>query len=347
MKYSIEEIHNDTYEASDLSVSARFSQSLWYKEAQEMQGKKSIAFFAYTTHHEKVMHIRFFLYTLFSLGNIRLYAAYAPYAPTWKDGIGNEEKKEMLEALFSHIQKNKYKNIVFFRIEENVAIEKQRKENRHVHVASGKARKGSFMQPEHEYRVSLKEEEKEIRARMHIGLRRDIQLGERDGASCVIYDDLFADHFDTFYALMEETAKRNSFSLHTKSYYKNLFVVLEKNKRALLSFVYEGETLLATALIYLYGDEAYYAFGASKRGEHIHTAPAYMHHALLQEVKKRGFLYYNLGGVSEIEDKKHAWAGLSFFKRKFGGKEISREFCYDILKKPLLYYLFVLYKQIR
>ena len=340
-------MNNDTFEACDLSSSASFSQSLWYKEAQEMQGKKSIAFFAYNTHQEKVMHIRFFLYTLFSLVNIRLYAAYAPYAPTWKDGIGDEEKKEIVEALFLYIDTKKYKDIVFFRIDENVAIEKQRKENRHVHVVLGKARRGSFMQPEHEYRVSLREEEKEIRARMHIGLRRDIQLGERDGASCVIYDGLFTDHFDTFYALMEETAKRNSFSLHTKSYYKNLFVVLEKNKTALLSFVYEGETLLATALIYLYSNEAYYAFGASKRGEHIHTAPAYMHYALLQEVKKRGFLYYNLGGVSRKEDTQHTWAGLSFFKRKFGGEEVSRVFCYDLVKKPYIYYLFVFYKYIR
>ncbi len=344
MKYSIEEIHNDTYEASDLSVSARFSQSLWYKEVQEKQGKKSIAFFAKDKDGNIVMHIRFFLYTLFSFCNFRACAAYAPYAPTWKDDLAYEEKKEIVEALFLYIDTKKYKGIVFFRIEEKSSLEK----NMHrVKEVKGKIKKGSFMQPEHEYSVSLKEEEKEIRARMHIGMRRDIQLGERDGASCVIYDSLFTDHFDTFYTLMEETAKRNSFSLHTKSYYKNLFAVLEKNKAGLLCFVYEEERVLATALIYLYGNEAYYAFGASQRGNKVHTAPAYMHCAIVQMVKKLGYTRYNLGGVSKVEDKEHSWAGLSSFKRKFGGEESPQLFYYDIIKKIGVYYLFTLYKYIR
>ena len=42
---------------------------------------------------------------------------------------------------------------------------------------------------------------------------------------------------------------------------------------------------------------------------------------MIQEAKKRGCTLYNFWGVSPDNKPKHPWAGLSLFKKGFGGFE--------------------------
>jgi len=68
------------------------------------------------------------------------------------------------------------------------------------------------------------------------------------------------------------------------------------------------------------GEYAFYHHGASQNTyPKIPTAYA-VQWAAIREAKKRGIKLYNFWGIAPDEnDKKHPWAGLTLFKKGFGG----------------------------
>ena len=156
----------------------------------------------------------------------------------------------------------------------------------------------------------------------------------------------FVRYFDIFYELMSETAKRNGFSIHQKNYYKNIFQNLYKTK-SYLSVAKYGQKVLAIDLVVVFGKIANYVFGGSS-SEERNRVPTYLAQwEAICHAKKLNCDFYNFGGIS-INDKIYiGWKGLTIFKKKFGGKEITHSDFFDVIVNQFWYRLYNFRKQLQ
>lgn len=120
-----------------------------------------------------------------------------------------------------------------------------------------------------------------------------------------------------FWELHEKTAARQKFVPFSRKSTELELKIWGDNCQIFTAW--HKKTLLASSVI-LFDDHAgYYHQGASIP----HKLPGA--HATLwaaiREAKKRGCTTFNFWGVSPSEKKEHPWAGLSRFKRGFGGEE--------------------------
>ncbi|MCL5970784.1 MAG: aminoacyltransferase [Patescibacteria group bacterium] len=95
------------------------------------------------------------------------------------------------------------------------------------------------------------------------------------------------------------------------------FVELVKDNQALIFLGYYQKKLLGAALILFYGDEAIYHHSAHIRND-IPVSYLLQWEAI-QEAKKRGKKKYNFWGIDPSGSSTHPWAGLTLFKKGFGG----------------------------
>ena len=114
----------------------------------------------------------------------------------------------------------------------------------------------------------------------------------------------------------------------------------------LLLAKHEGKVIAGGIFIYL--DEwGIYYYGASDHDYRNLMAPYLVQWSAIQEAKKRGCKYYDFLGISPENSVNHAWAGVTQFKKKFGGKVANYPKAKELVLRPLWYWLYKVYKKIR
>ena len=58
---------------------------------------------------------------------------------------------------------------------------------------------------------------------------------------------------------------------------------------------------------------------------------------VMKEAKRQGCKYYDLFGIAPNEDEKHPWAGVTRFKRQFGGLDFASLGSWDLVISPMKY----------
>ena len=74
----------------------------------------------------------------------------------------------------------------------------------------------------------------------------------------------------------------------------------------------------AAAIIIFYNGQAFYHHSGSRAGAGSNVSYL-LQWRVIQEAKKRGCTLYNFWGIAPEDRPNHAWAGLSLFKKGFGG----------------------------
>ena len=146
---------------------------------------------------------------------------------------------------------------------------------------------------------------------------------------------------DQFYALHEETAKRQGITYREKWYFE-LFrkhLMQEHHDACFFIATHNGEPVAAT-LCTFFGDEAIYLYGGSTHADRKLYASYLCQWAGIEEAKKQGAKSYNLTGIAATDDPNDAWAGLRQFKLKFGGGQTNLLGAYDLPFRPVEYFLF-------
>jgi lipid II:glycine glycyltransferase (peptidoglycan interpeptide bridge formation enzyme) len=204
------------------------------------------------------------------------------------------------------------------------------------------------IQPQRTIRVDLDAEPEELLKRMKQKTRYNIRLAGRKGVTIRAGDE---SDLPAFYRLMEVTAERDGFGIHTQAYYEaahRLFVPSDHGR--LLLAEYEGQ-LLAGLVVFAFGATACYMYGASS-SEHRNRMPTYLlqWEAMLW-AKEQGCRTFDLWGVpDEDEDTLEAeftkrgdglW-GVYRFKRGFGGRLVRTVGAWDLVYAPLRYRLYTL-----
>jgi lipid II:glycine glycyltransferase (peptidoglycan interpeptide bridge formation enzyme) len=189
--------------------------------------------------------------------------------------------------------------------------------------------------------VDLSKTEDEILAAMHQKTRYNVRVAEKHNVTTTNNQEPISKKFDDIFHLFEETAKRDGFRLHPRGYY-------EKQIKMPGIEVYGAECegkLLASAIVMFENGIATYLHGASSNEMRNVMAPYALHWAIMKRAKERGMKHYDLWGISD--DPKSGWAGITRFKRGFGGGDVFAPGTFDLPVRRFWYSVYTLARRMR
>lgn len=204
-------------------------------------------------------------------------------------------------------------------------------------------------QPEHTLVLDITQSEDDILAQMKRKGRYNINLAQKKGVQITAKqgNEITQADIDAFWMLNSETTNRDGFSSHPKEYYVNFLRYLEKY--AVLFLASAENTPVAAAITTLCGTKAIYYFGASTSDPTFRPlmAPYLLQWEMMQYAKAHGCTTYDFLGIAPEGEEKHAYAGISEFKWKFGGTRVITAPGREIVLRPALYQMYRLAKSLR
>ena len=146
------------------------------------------------------------------------------------------------------------------------------------------------------------------------------------------------------YNILLQTGNRDGFGIHSKSYYQKMLEALG-DKAQLLVAKYGGKVIAGGIFVYLEEWGIYY-YGASDHSYRKSMAPYLIQWHAIQEAKKRGCKFYDFLGIAPENTPNHPWAGVTDFKKKFGGQVVSYPQAKDMIIRPFWYWVYKMRKGI-
>ncbi len=201
--------------------------------------------------------------------------------------------------------------------------------------------------------INLQKTEEELLAAMHSKTRYNIRVAEKHGVTVERHVDA-APVIDEVLKLFSETAARDKFNLHPHEYYRKQLAALGEKKTFvpgakaphLLVFTAGVEKkMLAAAVIMFDRETVTYLHGASSNEMRNVMAPYALHWAVMKRAKERNYKYYDLWGISD--DQKSGWAGITRFKRGFGGEDVFSPGTFDLPVNKFWYSVYTLVRRWR
>lgn len=269
-----------------------------------------------------------------------LYAARGPLLDFDSDDIDIQIDK-LLDTLKNIAKKEKS---IFLRIDPPIPAEQTLKIPHFKPTSHG-------FQPEHTLILDLEADEDKILAQMKPKGRYNIRLATKKGVQIRKTESKkqakFHDDIQKFYEILEETTIRDGFSGHKLDFYKNMVETLaEKDLATLYIAEYNGQ-VIAGIIATFFGDTATYYYGVSSNHHRNVMAPYLLQWTAIQEAKERGHKHYDFLGIAGSNDPKDPWHGITQFKHKFGGQDQAYTPAQEYAFKPLLHFLYQIYKKLR
>ncbi len=315
-----------------VSLGASFAQSFEYGEMQKKMGRKVIRCIL----KKDGDLVGILALISFPLPFSKCYL-YAPFGPALKDS--SEDVLRFLKEKISEIVKKE--GAVFARLE----LPKEANGKKVFVKPRGRAKEGSYFQPRTDWQLSLVNSNEEIIQNMNQSARRALRRSEENNVITEILPVTDKSVQKDFFSLMNDTAKRNNFRLHAENYYVGALESLKESSAFFVRTKVLGETVV-TLLIFVFGKEAMYLFGASSDDKKESGATLFSQLKAMEEARERGALIYNFGAVSSHSGASK-FDGITTFKKKFGGYEKWHGDFFDIVGSPLFYTLYVIRKFLR
>lgn len=272
---------------------------------------------------------------------------YMPRGPVVATRAANDNDLLMIfRSLYDWIKKENLPGTVFVRMEPPLAS-----------VASDLSLRGFvipsyYIQPRYNHTIPLNGSEEDILKGFHPSTRSNIRRAENRGVTVELKHDAAEAGWNTFFSMAEATMRRNSGKnvYPQRRYFDALTAsvpsITDGHDPARLSLgtfcAYENGRPAATNFVLFFGDTATYLYGAANSNALRSKAATYLHWAAMQEARKRGLKYYDLGGIDEAR-----WPTLTNFKRQFRGKDFSYIGNIDIPVRPILYRLYNVARRIK
>ena len=186
----------------------------------------------------------------------------------------------------------------------------------------------AFTQPECTLVLDLTSSLEEIKSHFSESTRYNVGWVARQGVRVEVSQS--REDFKVFGELLSETSARQNFRLYKQEdYYEKQFAAFLKRSNAKLFFAREpakvGEEVLASAVVIYYGDTVTYLHAASSAKNPKLRAPYLMQWSIIEDAKKGDFTWYDFWGVAKNDSPKDSWAGVTAFKKGFGGERL----CYQ------------------
>jgi len=183
------------------------------------------------------------------------------------------------------------------------------------------ARRDRYREPRNTLCVDLRPAPGAILAAMRPKGRYNISVARRHGVTVV--EDTTPRGLSDFLCIYGDTAARQGFGTKHATYFESLLAHTAAARRAAIYFAEHDGARLAAALVIRFGSRATYFYGGSLAERRQVMAPSLLHFEILCRAREAGHEWYDLWGVAPEGNETSAWAGLSAFKRRFGGREVS------------------------
>jgi peptidoglycan pentaglycine glycine transferase (the first glycine) len=211
------------------------------------------------------------------------------------------------------------------------------------------------IQPRSTLHIDLRADLDEILAGMKSKTRYNVRLAERKG---VLVREGTADDLPWFYRLIELTAKRDGFAIHSQEYYETAYRLFaasgndHNNALAKLFLATYHDTVIAGLMVFAFGQQAWYMYGASSDKERNRMPNHLLQWQAIRWAKERGCLTYDLWGIPDevgkepkkykrtVTDRQSGLWGVYRFKQGFGGHVVRYMGAYDYVYKPALAWLY-------
>ncbi len=175
------------------------------------------------------------------------------------------------------------------------------------------------------------------KTRYNINLARKKEL--------VITNDVSPESIHAFVELTTITANRNKFKSHSPKYYETQIKTLSQYNMISLWIAKIENTPIAAILIVTFGPMAVYVHGSSNDTYRNLMAPYLLHDLAIKDAIDNGVTYYDFGGITSDPD--HPWAGITRFKKGFGGEEVKYITTQELPTNTLLYNAYRFMDQVR
>lgn len=298
----METLPND-WDEIQKGLRASVLQSRVWADVQESLGRK--AHFEWSNHwswvgfERKARGIRYLL---------------VPYGPT-----ATLKADEALKSLVDYAKEQKFDFIRF----------EPRGDFKSDDMARFNAQKIAELDPEYTQVVDLTKTEEELRSQLNSGHRNRINGADKRGIQVSITTS--PDDFDSFLEMLKDTAKRAKVNFYPSEYYKDIFKVMEPRGAAKLYIAKVDGAPIAASLFYDYNGTRYYSHsGAFQELNRKYNATVYLLWRAMLDAKQLGLSQIDLWGVAPDDDPKHKWAGITAFKKGYGGNTIKFIGTYDI-----------------
>jgi len=144
---------------------------------------------------------------------------------------------------------------------------------------------------------------------------------------------------EDFYSIYRETASRDNFLIHPKSYYQSIKRILVDRGMASIFLAYHRGIPIAGVYIFNFGDKIWYMYGAS-RSESRNVMPNHaLHWEVIKWAKEKGLRVYDLWGIPSNPREGHPLWGVYRFKKGFRGSLVKYAGVYDLPFDALMYHV--------
>lgn len=201
-------------------------------------------------------------------------------------------------------------------------------------------RQAPGIQPRHTQLIDLTLSEEKLLGAMHHKTRYNIGLAQRKGVAIQWHN---TEALDVFWELVQETNARDQITSFGKRYYSDMLGAFGEHAR-LATATYDGKPL-AMNLVISFGDTVTYAHGGSTNELRNVMAPQLLQWETIRWAKAAGFRYYDFRGIAPNDDPAHSWAGITRFKKGFGGQSVGHIGAFDLVNKPAWYWLYRKYRR--
>lgn len=201
--------------------------------------------------------------------------------------------------------------------------------------ALGFRRVEDSIQPRRTIAIDLLPDEKAISLRQKPKWRYNAGLAARKGVA--IREATTLEDLQRWYDLMGVTSERDRFAVHTFDYYKKAWEAMRQANQARLLLAEHQDILLAGIYVTLVGREGIYLYGASGNEGRNLMPNHLLQWEAMKWCKAQGATLYDLWGVADSANPNDPMAGVSRFKRGWGGQSVRYIGSFDYVYSPLGY----------
>lgn len=261
---------------------------------------------------------------------------YAPRGP-----VGDIRNYELMDFLFGEVKRlAQQKNAVFLKIDPDIPVTDETflnylKSRGFVSAEKGEGFEG--VQPKFVFRLDITPDEETLYSQFHQKTRYNIRLAQKKGV--IIKEDCSKDELPAFFEILKETTERDKFLVRPYPYFSDLwdFLVPSGYLKLFMAY-YEGRPIAGT-LAFLFGDKAWYIYGASSNS-HRNVMPNYLlQWTMIKWAKENNCRMYDFRGVPGHLTEDNPLYGLYRFKKGFNGEYTEFVGEYDKIYSKFYYWL--------
>lgn len=245
------------------------------------------------------------------------------------------ENKSLINSVFEEIKKiAKENNCAFARIRPQLISDNF---SQKVFSQQGYKDAPTHLHAELTTQLDITKSEDELMANMRKATRYEVRKAIKLGIEIKKSTD--PKDIKEFYKNQVLTSKRQKFVPFSFKFLEEQFKVFASDGNVILFNAYFEKKLLAQAFVIYYGREAVYHYGTGTDFGRKYPGAYLIQWEAILEAKRRGLTRYNFWGVAPEENKSHRFAGISIFKRGFGGVDVKYLHAQDIVLNPFLYFI--------